>query len=227
MALILNIETATQMCSVALAKDGEVLFSKEKNGEYSHAENLTVFIEEVMQHTGYSLSAIDAVAVSKGPGSYTGLRIGVSVAKGLCYALDKPLVAIETLKQMAKGIADVQQQDVLYCPMIDARRMEVYCALYDKQQNVISPTEAKIMDAHSFENDLAKQVILFFGDGAIKCKQVLAHQPNAHFLENIFPSAVVMASLSEQAFQQKQLEDVAYFVPYYLKDFVSTADLKK
>lgn len=222
MALILNIETATTVCSVSLAKDGQLVAFKEQNGDYSHAENLTVFIEDVIKQAGISLSQLDAISVSKGPGSYTGLRIGVSTAKGLCYALEKPLIAINTLYHLALSLSKEKKYDgYLFCPMIDARRMEVYCAVYDQQGKEIVPTAAEIIDEHSFEGLLKTHKIVFVGDGASKCKDVLAKNSNAIFVDNIFPSAKDMILLSEKAFEQKRFEDLAYFEPFYLKDFVA------
>jgi len=226
MALILNLETSTTVCSVSLAKDGQLLAVKEQNGDYSHAENLTLFIEDVIQQADVKLSDVDAIAVSKGPGSYTGLRIGVSTAKGLCYSLNKPLIAISTLQHISLSISEDPQFHVsglrsLYCPMLDARRMEVYCAMFDSLNNEIRPITAEIVDEHSFSDLLNKQVIYFFGDGAAKCKSVLSANENAIFIDDIFPSAKNMLSLSEQAFVNKEFEDVAYFEPFYLKDFVA------
>ena len=226
MAIILNLETATTVCSVSLAKDGELISLKEINGDYSHAENLTLFIEDVFKQASLRLGSIDAVAVSKGPGSYTGLRIGVSTAKGLCYPLDKPLIAINTLEHISLSINSNPEYQIadtksLYCPMIDARRMEVYCALYDKDNNIIMPTSALIIDGNSFADYLKENIIYFFGDGADKCKQALSSNKNAVFIENIFPSAKNMITLSEERFAKNQFEDVAYFEPFYLKDFVA------
>ena len=230
MALILNIETATTVCSVALAKDGILLALKEQNGDYSHSENLTLFIEDVCTRSNTKLEDIDAVAVSKGPGSYTGLRIGASTAKGLCYALNKPLIAINTLEQIALSISQNLKSDtrisnklnepILFCPMLDARRMEVYCAIYDRNNNEVVPTAAEIIDEHSFAEILTNNSIVFFGDGAAKCKSSLAANKNALFIDDVFPSAKNMITLSESAFNNKQLEDIAYFEPFYLKDFM-------
>jgi len=226
MALILNIETATTICSVALAKDGELLALKEINNGYTHSENLTVFIQEVFSQAKLKLSDVDSVAVSKGPGSYTGLRIGVSTAKGFCFALDKPLIGIETLKSMVLGILNsnfkfqISNLPLVYCPMLDARRMEVYCSIYDSEGNEIRKTAAEIIDENSFSALLSKNQVIFFGDGAEKCKTKLANNKNAVFIDNIFPSAKNMITLSEKAFNEKQFEDLAYFEPYYLKDFV-------
>lgn len=221
MALILNLETATTVCSVALGLDGKLIASKELNGDYSHAENLTLFIEDVMQQAGRKLSELDALAISKGPGSYTGLRIGVSAAKGLCYSLDKPLIAINTLQAMAAKAIAANKMDALYCPMIDARRMEVYCALFDNTGNEVLSTAAEIIDENSFSQQLANHSIYFFGDGAAKCEAVLSKNKNAHFIKELFPSATSLCALSEEAFKNKKFEDVAYFEPFYLKDFVA------
>jgi tRNA threonylcarbamoyladenosine biosynthesis protein TsaB len=225
MALILNLETATTMCSVALAENGKVIAQKEKNEGYSHAENLTSFIQEVIHQAGRSLSDLDAVAVSKGPGSYTGLRIGVSSAKGLCYGLEKPLIGINTLAHFAGSVTD--KTYTYKCPMLDARRMEVYCAVYDSNNNCIRQTSADIITETSFADLLERHKVVFFGDGAAKCKQLLQHQANAIFIEDLFPSAVDMAALAEQRYQNKQFEDVAYFEPFYLKEFMSTTPKQK
>ncbi len=226
MALILNLETATTVCSVSLAKDGQLIAFKEVNGDYSHSENLTLFIEAVLQQANTKLSDIDAIAVSKGPGSYTGLRIGVSTAKGLCYSLNKPLIGINTLQHLSLGTqenltSNSQNPKSLFCPMLDARRMEVYCAIYDSDNKEIKPTAAEIIDENSFADLLEKNQIVFFGDGASKCKDILSHNKSAIFIDGIFPSAKNMIILSEQAFNNKEFEDVAYFEPFYLKDFVA------
>ncbi|MDP1747552.1 MAG: tRNA (adenosine(37)-N6)-threonylcarbamoyltransferase complex dimerization subunit type 1 TsaB [Bacteroidota bacterium] len=226
MALILNLETSTTVCSVSLSKDGRLLAVKEQNGDYSHAENLTLFIEDVLQQADVKLSNVDAIAVSKGPGSYTGLRIGVSTAKGLCYSLNKPLIAISTLQHISLSISEDSQSPIsnlksLFCPMLDARRMEVYCAMFDSLNNEIRSITAEIIDEQSFSDLLNNNVIYFFGDGAAKCKDVLSANKNAIFIDDIFPSSKNMISLSEQAFVNKEFEDVAYFEPFYLKDFVA------
>ncbi len=221
MALILNLETATTVCSVALAGDGQLLALKEQDGDYSHAENLTLFIEDAMKQTGAKFADIDAVSISKGPGSYTGLRIGVSTAKGLCYSLNKPLIAIDTLQYLSRVVSQKKQiKSALFCPMFDARRMEVYCAIYDSSNKIIKPTAAEIIDENSFAHLLSKNVIYFFGNGAGKCKKVLAGNKNAVFIDEIVPSAADMITLSEEAFKNKIVEDVAYFEPFYLKDFI-------
>jgi tRNA threonylcarbamoyladenosine biosynthesis protein TsaB len=201
-----------------------LLALKELNADYTHAENLTIFIEEVMKQSGKKLAELDAVAVSKGPGSYTGLRIGVSTAKGLCYALNKPLIAVDTLKHLCLSpaltsrISDLQS---FLCPMIDARRMEVYCAVYDAGLRCIRETAAEIIDENSFADLLKEHRIVFFGDGAAKCREVLSKNSNAVFINDVFPSAKDMILLSEEACINRQFEDVAYFQPFYLKDFVA------
>lgn len=224
MAVILHIETATTVCSVALSKDGVLLSLKEQNGDYSHAENLTVFIEDVLKQVKINISEIDAIAVSKGPGSYTGLRIGVSTAKGLCYSLDKPLIAVDTLQYMAMAVLNqfnIETPEAFYVPMLDARRMEVYSAIFSAGGKRIRETQAEIIDENSFHSLLKEHPVVFFGDGALKCKSVLSYTSNAMFLPDIVPSAKDMIALSEKAFSEKQFEDVAYFEPYYLKDFVA------
>ena len=219
MALILCLETATKSCSVALAKDGQLLaFQEEVSEKYSHSEQLTPFIDSLLQEQGIALTDLDAIAVSKGPGSYTGLRIGVSTAKGLCYALDKPLIGVSTLEAMASGM-EKKHPNKVYCPMIDARRMEVYTAFF-QNGNQLTDVEAHIVEADSFSEMLAQSEVLFFGDGADKCQEVITHA-NATFISSVYPSAKDMVAVAERAFSQQQFEDVAYFEPYYLKDFVA------
>ncbi|GGI28571.1 tRNA (adenosine(37)-N6)-threonylcarbamoyltransferase complex dimerization subunit type 1 TsaB [Pedobacter mendelii] len=227
MAKILQIETATAVCSVALSIDGKAIVVKEESGLNLHASNLTLFIEEVMFASKLELKDLDAIAISKGPGSYTGLRIGVSTAKGLCFALDKPLIAIETLKMMAAGfILENPDYDGLVCPMIDARRMEVYSTVFDSQLSVLEETSAKIIDEHSYAKLLSTNKITFLGDGAAKCTDVLNHT-NAFFSASNFNAASNMSLLAENAFTSANFEDVAYFEPFYLKDFVLTQPKKK
>lgn len=225
MALILNIETSTTVCSVALGRDGKSIALKELNDGYTHSENLTLFIRDILKEANVAFSAIDAIAVSKGPGSYTGLRIGVSTAKGLCFSLDKPLIGINTLQSMASLKPLLKEEEILkdqflFCPMIDARRMEVYCAFYDCSNREIRKTEAIIVDENSFADILANYKVVFFGDGAEKCIEKLAQHKNAIFADNVFPSAKYMTTLAEQAFASSRFENLAYFEPYYLKEFV-------
>ena len=218
MALILNLETATKTCSVALAKDADVLAHKELTTEkFSHAEKLNLFIEQVIAEANSSLNDLEAVAISAGPGSYTGLRIGTSTAKGLCYALDIPLISINSLKALA---ARVESRSGLLCPMFDARRMEVYCAIYDNELNSILTTDAIVIDESSFQTELNSGLVHFIGPGAEKCMAAIKHE-NAIFDLKIEVSAKGMALLSEQKFKGSDFEDVAYFEPAYLKDFVA------
>jgi tRNA threonylcarbamoyladenosine biosynthesis protein TsaB len=225
--MILCLETSTRSCSVAIGQKGKLFALKESLDEkHSHAENLTLYIEDVCKQANISLKDVDAIAVSKGPGSYTGLRIGVSTAKGLCYALGKPLIALNSLQAMAAGYihlpSSIRHVPSLFCPMIDARRMEVYCAIYDENLNEIKKTSADIIDEHSFSDLLEKNKIYFFGDGAAKCRSAISH-PNAIFTDDINPSAKSMLPLAEKLFAERKFEDVAYFEPFYLKDFVDTS----
>ncbi|MCD4664178.1 MAG: tRNA (adenosine(37)-N6)-threonylcarbamoyltransferase complex dimerization subunit type 1 TsaB [Bacteroidales bacterium] len=227
MSLILCIETATQVCSVVLVRDGKILSYKESSKKNSHSEVITIFIDGLLNESNNNFSDLDAVAVSKGPGSYTGLRIGVSTAKGLCYALNIPLIAINTLQSMAFGMAESlknntsgQTASTLLCPMIDARRMEVYSAIYNINNKEVRETKAEIIDKYSFSNYFSQNKMIFFGDGASKCQDVITH-PNAVFYENINPSAANMASLAKEKVLKRQFEDVAYFEPFYLKDFIA------
>jgi len=218
MAIILNIETATKNCSVSLSKNGKTIFFKEHADQgYSHAEKLHVFIDEVIKECQINISEINAVAVSKGPGSYTGLRIGVSAAKGLCYALNIPLIAVDTLEILAN---QVQKKDGLIVPMLDARRMEVYSAIFNNDLEKISETKAEILSTESY--DEINEKIYFVGDCQEKCQTVLTKN-NFEFLpEIVYPSANEMSKISYQKFENKQFEDVAYFEPFYLKDFLLT-----
>ena len=223
---ILHIETATKVCSCSLSTDGEVVFNKESHVEQSHAKLLGVFTEEAIQYARKHQIEVHAISVSSGPGSYTGLRIGVSEAKGLAFGLDAKLIAIPTLKLLASIASSQVDSDVLLCPMIDARRMEVYTSVFDSSLNIIEPTTAKIIDQESFLNLLSDHKIAFFGDGAFKCKDLITH-PNAIFLPNIHPLASGMANLSFAAYRANNFEDVAYFEPFYLKDFVATKPKNK
>jgi len=224
MALILAIETATKNCSVALFENDKLLQLKEYNSaEYSHSEQLTLFIKEVINKTKVNLKAIDGIAVSKGPGSYTGLRIGVSTAKGLCYSLEIPLIAVSTLRAMSFAILKKRGYK-FYCPMIDARRTEVFSSIYDQKNNEVREIRADIVESDTYAEFL-KEKVLFFGDGALKCKMIINH-PNAHFIDGIFPSAKDMGILAFKKYINKDYEDIAYFDPYYLKDFVSGSKKK-
>ncbi|HTX88924.1 MAG TPA: tRNA (adenosine(37)-N6)-threonylcarbamoyltransferase complex dimerization subunit type 1 TsaB [Bacteroidales bacterium] len=268
MALLLCIETATAVCSVALASDGKILSLKESVAKNAHSSVLTVFIEETLQEAGVDRSGLDAVAVSKGPGSYTGLRIGVATAKGLCYALDKPMIAIGTLEAMAwgmrnrftglgfrglgfsglrvkgLGVNDIEAgvkrisgithelinpeplnatrvNQVIFCPMIDARRMEVYSAIFDDSGKQVRETRAEIIREDSFTEYPGQHTVVFAGDGAQKSRPLLERNPKAVILDDFLPSANYMISLAERKFAAKEFEDLAYFEPFYLKDFVA------
>ena len=217
--VLLSIDTSTRVCSVALHQNGKLLACYELLTEKSHSGMLTSLVQDIVHQSGFTLSQVDAFVVAKGPGSYTGLRIGVSTAKGLCFGLDKPLIAINTLEAMAYQLKDFFSEEYLLCPMIDARRMEVYSAVFDKKMDVIQATEAKIIDENSFENLLNQRPIVFFGDGAAKCQAKLSHQ-NAIFPETlIYPSAKTVGYLALQSFEKGIFEDVITFEPFYLKEF--------
>ena len=219
MAIILCLETTTKNCSVAIFENGILLQLKEQNSaNFSHAELLTFFIKQVLESTNITFKQLDAIAISKGPGSYTGLRIGTSTAKGLCYSLEIPLISISTLKAMALVISE-KYKSSFYCPMIDARRMEVFAGIFDNENNEIRQIKADIVTNETYKEYLNKK-ILFFGDGANKCKEAINHK-NAKFIEGIYPSAKNLGSLSYKNFLNREFEDVAYFVPYYLKDFIT------
>ena len=225
-SLILLIETATTSCSVALAQGPHILAKKELNERNIHASHITLFIDEVMQIAQKSYSDLHAVAISEGPGSYTGLRIGTSTAKGLCFALDIPLIGINTLQAMSAGLLEgnpsfKEDSNILLCPMIDARRMEVYMALFDSNMKVIEPTQAKIIDETSFNQYLSNYTIVFFGDGASKFKPLYQHQKNVVFID-FENTASHLAPLALHKLNKGLIEDVAYFEPYYLKDFIPT-----
>mgnify|MGYP000020452172 FL=1 len=218
MAFILNIETATTNCSVSLSKEGKTIVLKEDNDKsYSHAERLHVYIDEVLKEANINSNKLDAISVSKGPGSYTGLRIGVSAAKGLCFALDKPLISIPTLDALAH---QVKMDDGIIVSMLDARRMEVYSAIYDSNYNEIRETQAQILDETSFNDYLEQGKVYFIGNGVEKTKTLINHT-NAIFIEDKLPSANDMSLLADTKYKKNDTEDVAYFEPYYLKDFVA------
>ena len=226
MPTILHLETATPVCAVALSINEKIVAIKEEAAQNIHASKLTLFINEVIEQAGIGFNELDAVAVSKGPGSYTGLRIGVSTAKGLCFALDKPLIGINTLAMMASGFL-IENPDYkgLVCPMIDARRMEVFTAIFDHELNEIEATNAKIVDEFSFFPQLDQQEVMFIGNGAEKCSAVIQHS-NARFSAENFNSAKYMVNLANEAYLKAKFEDVAYFEPFYLKDFVFTTPKK-
>ncbi|QJW88259.1 tRNA (adenosine(37)-N6)-threonylcarbamoyltransferase complex dimerization subunit type 1 TsaB [Spirosoma taeanense] len=221
--LILSLDTSTTACSVALHRDGMLLGAYELFTERTSSAMLTTLINDVVQHTGHELNQLDAIAVAKGPGSYTGLRIGVSTAKGLCFALDKPLLAVNTLAAMTEQIRQFYPANTRLCPMLDARRMEVYCAFYDSAGQELRPTSAEIIDETSFGEWLTQGPVVFFGDGAAKCRTFLGQHPNAVFPDvTILPSARTVGKLATSAFTESRFEDVATFEPFYLKDFMTT-----
>lgn len=228
MPVILNIETSTIVCSVALTKDGGVEFHKEIFEGPSHAKNLGPFVEEALKFARDKSYSIDAISVSCGPGSYTGLRIGVSEAKGLCFGMNLPLIALNTLQIMTSSVLFAHHfpEDALFCPMIDARRMEVYSAIYDFSMSEVKPVSADIIDTESYKEILDRTPVYFFGDGAAKCKEVLNH-PNARFIDAVLPVAYDMLALSEVAYRRGDFKDVAYFEPFYLKEFVATTPKNK
>lgn len=219
MALILCIETATTNCSVALGRDGKLFAIKEDNSDsYSHAERLHLFIEEILKENSLSAGNLDAIAVSKGPGSYTGLRIGVSAAKGLCFSLDVPLVSIPTLKSLSYQVGEDEGNFIV--PLLDARRMEVYTAGFTGAKKPIFETRSLILDEGSYQEYLENGTVTFIGSGVSKFRDICSHK-NARFVEGKMPSAAQMCALAEEKFRSKDFEDVAYFEPYYLKDFMA------
>lgn len=228
MALILNFDTSTKVCSVTLAEDKKILSFRENDEGRNHASLLTVFIDEVLKEAGKSTSDLDAIAVSKGPGSYTGLRIGISTAKGMAYALNIPVMAIPTLKIMAYGYLahHAVDEDTLLCPMIDARRMEVYTEFYTQKLEVFRKVGADIIETDSYRDIRNKYKMIFFGDGASKCENIL--EGNEIVIDKSYKiSSLHMPALSKESFEQRNFENVAYFEPFYLKNFVATTPKKK
>ena len=223
MSCILNIETSTNVCSVAVSQDGSCIFNKEDHEGPNHAVILGVFVQEALSFIDSHAIPLDAVAVSCGPGSYTGLRIGLSMAKGICYGRDVKLIAIPTLELMCVPLLlgeKISEENALLCPMIDARRMEVYSQFFDRALKEVRSINADIVESNTYDDILAQQPVYFFGNGAEKCHEVLTHH-NAHIIEGIVPLAKNMYPLAEKRMANKQFEDVAYFVPFYLKDFVA------
>ena len=227
MSCIVHIETATDVCSVALSENGKVIAHKEDYEGPNHSVVLGPFVDEMVSFADSHAIPVDAVAVSCGPGSYTGLRIGVSMAKGLCYGRDLKLISVSTLKLLCVPLLLAEQipKDALLCPMIDARRMEVYSAIYTRRLEAVKDVSADIIDENSYVELLGKQPVVFFGNGADKCKEVIKH-PNAIFLDDVKPLAKNMLPLAEKAYLQGKFEDVAYFEPFYLKEFVATQPKK-
>ena len=223
MSCILNIETSTDVCSVAISDSGQVIFNKEDHSGPNHAVKLGVYVDEAFDFLDSHGLPLEAVAVSCGPGSYTGLRIGVSMAKGICYGRGVKLIAVPTLELMAVPVLlgeHPEQEDALIVPMLDARRMEVYAEVLDRALRVVRPIQADIVDADTYKEYLDQHPVYFFGNGAAKCMETINH-PNAHLVEGMEPLAKNMAPLAEKRFVEGKFEDVAYFVPFYLKDFVA------
>jgi tRNA threonylcarbamoyladenosine biosynthesis protein TsaB len=226
MSIILSLETSTYVCSVALHADGTLLASAVTYREQSHASKLAVLIDQVLQLADVTMAQLSAVAVSSGPGSYTGLRIGTSTAKGLCYALNIPLIGVGALDSLAWVAGPFNTSNALLCPMIDARRMEVYCQLLDAQYGVVSPVEAKVIDTESFRAPLEAGPVLFFGNGAAKCQGVIQHK-NAFFLADVHPTADTVGKLAWEKFQRNETEDLVTFEPFYLKEFMIKTPVKQ
>ncbi len=222
MSCILSIETSTDVCSVAVSEDGACIYHEEDFSGPNHAERLGTYIDEALSFADSHAIPLDAVAVSCGPGSYTGLRIGVSMAKGICYAINLPLIAIPPLELLCVPVllGHEMEDDALICPMLDARRMEVYAAIYNRALKPVRDIQADIVNADTYHEWLDSHPVYFFGNGAAKCMEAIQH-PNAHFIEGIKPMAKNMFPLAEKRIALQQYEDVAYFTPFYLKDFVA------
>jgi tRNA threonylcarbamoyladenosine biosynthesis protein TsaB len=219
MSLILSLETSAKVCSVAIHDNEKLIATSEIHIEQSHASKLAVLIEEVKNKARIELNQLAAVAISSGPGSYTGLRIGTSTAKGLCFALNIPLISIGSLELLANQMKERTLQQAYLCPMIDARRMEVYCLVMDLSLRIISPTEAKVIDELSFKEYLDKNKVLFFGDGSDKCRDMIKHE-NAHFIKDLYPMASHLGLMAFEKFKQNDMEDLVNFEPHYLKEFM-------
>lgn len=219
MSFVLSLETSAKVCSVALHDHGKLVTTKEIHVEQSHASKLAVLIDDVLKEAKISANQLVAIAVSSGPGSYTGLRIGTSTAKGLCFALNLPLLSLESLTLLAHQMNANNPTKAYLCPMIDARRMEVYCEVFDASLETISPVEAKVIDATSFSDLLMDHEIIFFGDGSDKCKEQLTH-PNAKFISGIYPAASSMGGIVYQKLKAGQVENLINFEPHYLKEFM-------
>jgi tRNA threonylcarbamoyladenosine biosynthesis protein TsaB len=226
MATILSIETSTPVSSVAIHRQGGLLASQCIHKDQSHAENLLPSIHQLLQICKIGMRELDAIAVSQGPGSYTGLRIGTSTAKGFCFGTGARLIAINSLKAMAYGVRKYFDEDSLLCPMLDARRMEVYCMMLKQDLTVVEQTQARIIDENAFQEYLTRGKVVFFGDGAMKCKKLLAHS-NALFIEAVSPSAVQIGAMAGISYKNEQFENVEYFEPLYLKDFIAKKPSRK
>lgn len=226
MAYILHIESTSTVCSVAISKHADLVAIKELNNGYTHAENLHVFINDILKENNLNPSDLNAVSISSGPGSYTGLRIGFSAAKGLAYALQIPLISIQTLKALSVAAIKKSNTEALFCPMMDARRMEVYCSVYNNQLNEIIPLQALVLNEESIKTFDLNKPIYFFGDGMPKAKELLQTIPHSFFIDDVTASASHMIDLAYEKYQAKQFEDVAYSEPNYLKEFFFTTAKK-
>ncbi|MGD2033743.1 MAG: tRNA (adenosine(37)-N6)-threonylcarbamoyltransferase complex dimerization subunit type 1 TsaB [Bacteroidales bacterium] len=233
MPVILNIETATEICSVSLSQDDRVIALKETDKEKSHASVLSVFIHDLLKENGLEGKSPDAIAVSMGPGSYTGLRIGVSVAKGLCYGFDIPLIPVPTLEAMSLALIEKLKSEkadipgnALFSPMLDARRMEVYMALFTAENKIVKDTTAQIITENTFDQLLSKHSIYFFGSGSGKVSELISHE-NAFFISEFTPSSADLAPVAYAKYKAGEFADLAYFEPFYLKDFITTKPGKK
>lgn len=234
MAVILHIETASPVCSAALSRDGELIDIRETNDPRSHASRLSPYIDELMATSGIAFASLDAVSVSLGPGSYTGLRIGVSTAKGIAYAMDIPIIGVSSLQALANRftadysslLRENHNSKILLCPMLDARRMEVYSAFYSPSLEIIREVNADIIEKDSYRELLEKAKVFFFGSGSVKCMEIIQH-PNAEFIPDIELSSRFMISLAESSWEKKDFVDMAYFEPFYLKDFIATVPKNK
>jgi tRNA threonylcarbamoyladenosine biosynthesis protein TsaB len=230
MTYILALETALDVCSVALGKGGVLVADKSVSGTNLHASHLTVFIEDVLQAAGITYKDLNAVCLSEGPGSYTGLRIGTSAAKGLCFALEIPLIGVNTLQSMAFGAYKIHpeiNENSVFCPMIDARRMEVYYALYNNNLQEIQPTKAAIVTDEEFAGILAEKEVIFFGNGMPKSREILSKFPKAFFLDDIYARAENLLPLAFDKFYAQQTENLYNFEPFYLKEFVAGSPAEK
>jgi tRNA threonylcarbamoyladenosine biosynthesis protein TsaB len=226
MAIILSIETSTPTSSIAIHDSGNLVSSQSVHRNKSHSEHLIPSIKYLCETSGINIKDIGAVAISKGPGSYTGLRIGTSSAKGLCYGLDIKLIAVNTLEAMAYGMQKYFAEEVMLCPMLDARRMEVYCLVMKNDLSVVESTQAKIIEDSAFEELLETSKIVFFGNGAHKCKGMI-NSNNAIFIDDIYPSAIQIGELAWDKYVNNQFEELAYFEPFYLKDFIAKKPSRK
>jgi len=219
MSFILSLETSAKVCSVAIHDDAKLVATSEVHIEQSHAAKLASLVDEVKNLAGIELNKLVAIAISSGPGSYTGLRIGTSTAKGLCFSLGIPLISVGSLELLANQMEEYNLQQAYLCPMIDARRMEVYCLIADSTLRIVHPIEAKVMDELSFKEYLDKSKVLFFGDGSDKCRDKIKHE-NAHFIRGIYPTASYLGVMAFEKFRRNEVEDLVNFEPHYLKEFM-------